>query len=168
GKQVEPLGARFPGYQKLLDQGRAELAKQGLDFEKDVVPALGPEVDFAFLDFQNKGDDVVAVTKPDDPSKLDAVLKKSKTPPVTTTVDGWVVIAQKQAQLDAVTGAKDKLADDQGFKDAMASLPGGDVVRLYLNGPVVQSELTKAIKSSPTSTSMPFQLPTNLTKLDWA
>src|SRR5204863_7018242 len=49
-KQIEALGAKVPGYDSLLKQGREQLAKQGLDFEQDVKPALGPEVDIAWLD----------------------------------------------------------------------------------------------------------------------
>ena len=37
------LADRFPGKAELYARARRELSKQGLDFETDVKPALGPD-----------------------------------------------------------------------------------------------------------------------------
>jgi hypothetical protein len=103
---VQELIGRFPGGQELVDSGLADLAEEGVDFEADVRPALGSEVDIAFLDLPldtassvegclegaQSGDlgdlpaecapsepaeaKFVLLTKPADPAKLDALLAK--------------------------------------------------------------------------------------------
>ena len=75
-KQVTKLAGRFPGTPQLI----AALKKQtkGLDFEQDIKPALGPEVDLVWFDAANNGNDVVGLTKPDTTAKLEALLQKSR------------------------------------------------------------------------------------------
>jgi hypothetical protein len=169
-KQIEALGAKFPGYARLLEQGRAQLAQQGLDFDQDVRPALGPEVDVGWLDLKS-ADDYVAVTKPDDTAKLDALIAKAKPPLARADVNGYAVVAESKTLVDSVSGATDHLSDDPSFKAAMAALPGGDVVRLYLNGPQVQSALESSLAkgSSGSSGSPTFSLPAGASvgTFDW-
>jgi hypothetical protein len=165
-KQIMALAAKFPGYDSLLAQGRTELTKQGLDFENDVKPALGPEVDLAFLDFKNS-DHFVLVTKPSDPAKLDALLQKAKEPPARADVNGYVALASTKTLVDAASSATSHLSDDASFKEAMSALPGGDVIRVFLNGTQVQDALTGAIQTGASGASG-LQLPqTNIGKLDW-
>jgi hypothetical protein len=167
-KQIEALGAKFPGYESLLAKGRKQLAAQGLDFEQDVKPALGPEVDVAWLDFESS-DHFVFVTKPSDASKLDALVAKGKPPPAHADVNGYAVLAQTKALVDSASSATNHLSDDPSFKEAMDALPGGDVVRAFLNGAQVQSALQTAIKQGASGASGPaFTLPAgSIGKLDW-
>ena len=46
-QQLDELSKKFPGRDKALSQLRQELAENGVDYEQDVKPALGPEVDVA-------------------------------------------------------------------------------------------------------------------------
>ena len=58
----------------------AELEQDDVDFEQDVKPALGPELDIVVLDLGQGADapdpEVVALLQPGDPAKLDALLEK--------------------------------------------------------------------------------------------
>src|SRR6185312_8515936 len=47
-RQVQALAARFPGTPQFVS--RLEKQLKGLDFDRDVKPALGPEVDIVALD----------------------------------------------------------------------------------------------------------------------
>ncbi len=46
---------RFPGYQKLIDEAKASLAKEGKDFERDIRPLLGDSAALAVTDLGDVG-----------------------------------------------------------------------------------------------------------------
>ena len=148
-QKVTELAARFPGTPQLI----AEFKKQtkGLDFDEDVKPALGREVDLVWIDDKNDGNDVVGLTKPDTEAKLEAVLKKTRekgeSKAVTTQVGDWVAIADSQAKLDKFKAASggDKLADDKDFKQAFEKLDPDSSVRAWVSGPFVQGAMDKAL-----------------------
>src|SRR5438477_7256907 len=48
-KQVDALSKKFPGRDMALAQIGKELQKDQLDYNRDIKPALGPEVDLAIL-----------------------------------------------------------------------------------------------------------------------
>jgi hypothetical protein len=73
---VQALAARFPGTPRLV--GELEKQLKGLDFDQDVKPALGPEVDIVVLD--PAGKDVVGLTKPDTTAKLKLLLRSTVSP----------------------------------------------------------------------------------------
>src|SRR5215210_2179783 len=61
----------FPGGPEALQDVLAEFEEEeGLDFEQDVKPALGPETAFALLDLGDE-DSVVGLTQPEDEQKLE-------------------------------------------------------------------------------------------------
>jgi hypothetical protein len=151
-KQVTKLAGRFPGTPQLI----AELEKQtkGLDFEQDVKPALGPEVDLVWFDAANTGNDVVGLTKPDTTAKLETLLEKSRSKgeskAVTAQVGDWVAISDSQAKLDRfkTASAGDKLAGDKDFKQAFEKLDSDASVRSWISGTFVQSELDRGLATS--------------------
>ena len=151
-QQVAKLAGRFPGTPQLI----AELKKQtnGLDFNQDVKPALGPEVDLVWIDARNDGNDVVGLTKPDTEAKLTALLEKSRSKgeskAVTAQVGDWVAIADSQAKLDRFKTASegDKLADDKDFKRAFEKLDSDSSVRAWIRGDFVQSAIDRGLESS--------------------
>jgi hypothetical protein len=148
-RQVQGLAARFPGTPRLV----AELEKQlkGLDFDKDVKPALGPEVDIVVLG--PAGNDVIGLTKPDTTAKLKLLLSRTVSPGETkaaiTQIGDWVAIADKQAQLDRFKAAAEngKLADDEDFKHAFEKLEPESSARWWVSGDFVQSALDKSLVS---------------------
>jgi len=151
-KQVTKLAGRFPGTPQLI----AELEKQtnGLDFEQDVKPALGPEVDLVWFDAAGNGNDVVGLTKPDTKAKLETLLQKSRSKgeskAVTMQVGDWVAISDSQAKLDRfkTASAGDKLADDKEFKQAFEELDSAASVRSWTSGEFVQSALDRSLATS--------------------
>jgi len=153
------LIARFPSGNKLFQSLTSSLAKNGLDFDTDVKPALGPETDVALLALPTSGNPTaVLLTKPADPAKLDALLAKSEKKPAWKVVDGWYVVSDTQAAVDqALTGSSQAaLADDSSFKDAIGTLSGSPIARVYVSGPAVMAELQKSMSQS--STKLPFDL----------
>ena len=63
-KTVNTLMDKFPGKDKTLADGRTSFeTESGLNWETDVKPALGPELDFVVLDASDTGGGV-ALTQP--------------------------------------------------------------------------------------------------------
>jgi hypothetical protein len=151
-QQVTQLAARFPGTPRLI----AEIKKQthGLDFDRDVKPALGPEVDLVWIDAKNDGNDVVGLTKPDTEAKLTELLNKARSKgeskAVVAKVGDWVAIADSQAKLDRFTAASagDKLADDKDFKRAIEKLDSDSAVRAWISGDFVQSAMDRGLANN--------------------
>src|SRR5215210_4200407 len=80
--QVEELLDRFPDGDQALPGLRAGLASKGLDWERDVEPALGPTVELVWLDLDDGGENVVALTQTDDEDKLRALARTVGRPAV--------------------------------------------------------------------------------------
>lgn len=160
-KQVGSLLDMFPGKQKLLAQLRASFEKDAkVSWQNDVEPALGKEIDFVALDF--KSSQVVGLTQPGDETKFEALIKKvnaEATSPSERAVvgdyKGWKVVANAQAAIDAFKKAADggALADSAPFKDAMGSLSGDSLARIYVNGAKATAALQKALPSSSGATA---------------
>jgi hypothetical protein len=151
-KQVDALSKKFPGRAKALAKFQKELAKQNLDFQKDVKPALGPEIDLAWLDFADGGKNVVFLTQPKDDAKFDALVAKANASDpsnkiYTEKVGDWTAGAPSQATLDRLKSAQNgaKLSDDDSFKDAVADLPDESLVKVYVNGGAVRRAVEEGI-----------------------
>ena len=136
---------KFPGSDGLLRMALAELEQKDVDFEQDVKPALGPELDIVLLDLGQGGEtsnpEVVALLQPNDPAKLDALLEKDTdgTPTVKEEVDGWTVLAESQASIDRFKEMRSggTLADSGRFADAMEGLPDDALARAYVNADAI-------------------------------
>lgn len=152
-KSLTKLAARFPGTPMLLERLKQELS--GLDFERDVKPALGPELDFVWLDFENGGSNVVGLTKPDTKAKLEALLRKltadnpGDSRVLTAEIDGWIAVADSRAKLDRFRELSpgDKLDDDADFEDAMGEQDPDSSLRAWVRGSVVQTALDRELVS---------------------
>lgn len=171
-KQADALTKKFPGRAKALAQIRAELAKNGVDFERDVKPALGPEVGVAWLDFADDGDNVVGVMQPKDDARFAALVEKAnKSDPddkvFTAEVGDWTAVADSQAKLDRLKSVQNgaKLADDERFKEAFGDLPAEALVKAYANGPAI----LQAVRGSlpPGAATKGVLSGTPLEKLEW-
>jgi Protein of unknown function (DUF3352) len=154
-KQASALAKHFPGLPALIAMLQAQLQKQNVSFEQDVKPALGPETDVGFLDFKNGGNDVVVLTKPNDKAKLDALLAKGSSPPVTTEKDGWTVAADSKSKIDLFEqGAGTTLANDQEFQSVMKRLPADTLARAYVAGAPVQALLESSLSGTGVQTGL--------------
>ena len=136
---------KFPGSDGLLRMALAELEQEDVDFEQDVKPALGAELDIVLLDLGQGGEapdpEAVALLQPDDPAKLDALLEKDTdgTPIVKEEVDGWTVLAESQASIDRFKEMRSggTLAESGRFADAMEGLPDDALARAYVNADAI-------------------------------
>jgi hypothetical protein len=140
-QQLDDLAQKFPGRDQALSKLKQQLTQQGVDYDRDVKPALGPEVDVAVVS-AGTGDSAkaVALTKPDDPAKFKALVAKlnakdsSGNRAVYRERDGWYALSDRQASISRALEGSGPLAEDPDFKAAMDKLPGDSLVRLYLNG----------------------------------
>jgi hypothetical protein len=143
---VDTLASKFPDHQKVVDSIKSQLGKKGLDWEHDLKPALGPELDVVMLDFSHP-DQTVALMQPKDEGAFERAVKKGNgSDPSTRLVyekfHGWTVMSDKQAAIDAFKQASDSakrmLSEDNTFSSAVAN--GGDgILRAYVNGPQVMA-----------------------------
>ena len=153
-EQVRALLDRFPGRSRLLALLRKELRDEGINFERDVRPVLGPELDLAVIevprgaDSESVKDDppVVALHQPKDERLFEALLRKAEDPPVFRRVDGWYVIADTQAAIDRALPAAGggTLSGESRFTAAMAKLDDETVAKLYVNG----EEALRAVRAA--------------------
>jgi hypothetical protein len=154
-KKVDALSTKFPGRAKAIANFEKDLAKDDIDFQKDVKPAFGPEVDIAWLDFADGGNNAVVLTQPKDDAKLLVlVAKQNKSDPKNKVyiekVGDWSAVAQSQAILDRLKSAQNgsKLADDSSFEDAVAELPDEALVKVYVNGAAVRQAAQQGLAPS--------------------
>jgi hypothetical protein len=143
-KTAGDLVAKFPDGDKTLDLLFGQLAGRGLDFSRDIKPALGPETDVVGLDLAGKGE-FVGLTQPKDVGKLKALLARSDEQFVTREVDGWTAFSDSPAVLDKFESARadGSLADSSEFQDAMSAVEGDAIGRLYLNGAALQQTIQR-------------------------
>jgi hypothetical protein len=135
-QQAEALVRKFPDGEgaigELLSQFESE---QGVSFEEDVKPALGPEVAVVVLDVTQNDAAVVGLTQPRDQAKFEELLNLGDEPAVSEQVDGWAVFSDKQESIDSFKAARGgaTLADSEAFDDTMSGLKDG-LVSVYVNG----------------------------------
>jgi hypothetical protein len=130
----------FPDGDRGVEYVLRELSDEGIDFERDVKPALGPETDIVGLDLFSDEGTFVGLTQPDDEQKLEDLLAKSDEPVVTREIEGWTAFADSEAILDRFEDerAGGALDGSDDFNDALNEVEGESLARLYLNGSAVQ------------------------------
>jgi hypothetical protein len=140
-KQLDELAQKFPGRDNLVAQLKQKISAQGADYDTDVKPALGPELDVAVVSAGNESSTkAVALTKPDDPAKFKALVAKlnakdsSGDRAVYREVDGWYALSDSQASISRALEGNAPLAEDSDFKEAMDKLPGDALAKVYLDG----------------------------------
>lgn len=146
-KTFTTLLGKFPGSAGLLRMALAELQQEDVDFERDIKPALGPELDIVVVGFADESGggassaDAVALLQPNDPAKLDELLAKdtSGTPTVKEEVEGWTVLAESQASIDRFKKMRSggTLAGSSAYRDAMEGLPEDALARAYVNADLI-------------------------------
>jgi Protein of unknown function (DUF3352) len=143
-QEIDALASKFPDKQKAVDSIKRDLGKHSIDWTKDVKPALGKELDLAWLDFENNGQNVVGLLQPTDTAKFKELVKRAnaseKDPSnrvVYRSFRGWEVLASKKETIDRFVKAsvtEDALANKAAFKQSMQRLGGDSLVRAYVNG----------------------------------
>jgi len=153
-QQFDELWQKFPSHDSWLQQIKQSLAKDGLDYETDIKPALGSELDLAIVP-DGTSEAVVGITKPDDPAKFKELANKAdkgSTPSVTRDLGaGWWAVAEKESDFDKVVkGTVEPLSSSDSFTTAIGKLPGDTLVRAYVDGPKL-NELVEQRSASGTS-----------------
>ena len=158
-QQLDKLAQKFPGRDQAVAKLQQELTKQGVDYQQDVKPALGPEVDLAVVSPGTQSSPkVVALTKPDDPGKFKALVVKlnakdsSSQRAVYREVDGWYALSDSQASITQALEGNGPLADDPAFKEAMGKLPDDALVKAYVDGPRLNALVSQSSNSADLST----------------
>jgi hypothetical protein len=139
---------KFPDGTKLY----STIAGQGVDFDRDVKPALGPETDLLALTAEDLNKNTfVGLTQPQNEAKFLALLAKNdSTPPVSEQIADWHVIADERATIDRFKRARNEgaLSGSTAFKEATAELPADALATLYVNGGVLTSAIAKRAKTA--------------------
>ena len=122
--------------------GPIELPK-GLDYQHDVKPALGDQLNVAVLGVDNGKPDAIAIVKPDDAAKLKKLATMFDQGGEHYTVQqiaDWSVVADSAANFQAVRDASTgtSLADTEEFRQAVSGLGGSELAFAYANGAIVQ------------------------------
>jgi uncharacterized protein DUF3352 len=110
-----------------------------LNYERDIRPALGDRVNLAVLGVDNGKPEAVAIVKPTDVAKLQALAKKFDQGAEHYTVQniaGWSVVADSATAFQAVRDADsgNSLADDGDFKTAMSQVGDASFATAYASG----------------------------------
>jgi hypothetical protein len=159
-QQLDELAQRFPGRDKAIAHVEDELMKEGVDYQSDVKPALGAELDLAIARAgTEKSTWVVGLTKPDDPAKFKALvvkLNKSDSGDENAVYreleGGWYAISHTQVAITSVLkGNQTALADDDTFKQAMGKLPADTLVKAFLDGQRLSTLVSQTAASGGSS-----------------
>jgi hypothetical protein len=123
--KVQALLDRFPSRPQLVTELDKQLAREQLQWERDVAPALGDSV--AVIWIGNTADDVVWATQPDDEAKLralvDRIADRADTDYAIGELDGWTLVAERTAVIDALKSGDGELADNDAYQAALDELP---------------------------------------------
>jgi Protein of unknown function (DUF3352) len=153
-KQLDTLAKKFPGRDDAIKSLKESIAGEGLDFDNDIKPALGPELDYAVAAGATVNDTTaVGLLQPADEGKFKELVDKEKAHSDSKSVyrkldDGWYAIADNQADIDAVLkGSGTALSDESLYKDAVAKQPADALAKAYVNGPELGKLVQKAIEA---------------------
>jgi hypothetical protein len=141
--QASNLVARLPGGSRdLAAELTSALDEQGLTWQDDVAPALGPEVVLVVTHDRK----TIVLIKPDDEAKLTALIAKSDQPVARATVEGWTALAEQQTDLTAYEAslARGTLAGDDSLAAGFEALPAEALVRAWVNVAATTPELGQA------------------------
>ena len=125
---------------------RDGLAGEELSWERDVAPALGPELVVVVTAEQRP----VILTQPESDEKLRALLAKSEQRFVTASVSDWTALAEREADLAGYRAAVERgtLEDDDAFAEALAALPEETLARAWVDVAGLSAGLGTALEQS--------------------
>jgi len=110
-----------------------------LDYKRDIQPALGDRANLAVLGVDSGKPEAVAIVKPTDVAKLEALAKKFDQGTEHYTVEqigGWSVVADSAEAFNAVRDADagNSLADNADFKNAISQVGDSGFATVYASG----------------------------------
>jgi hypothetical protein len=145
------LVGKFPDGDRAVDFLLEQLSEEGVDFEADVKPALGPEVVVVGFDLAAGENNIVGLTKPKDEQKLRELLEKGDEPVVVRRIGDWTAFAESDLIIDRFMDARDdgRLADEEDFQDAMDTVSDDALVHAYFNGKELTAAAQQGSEVSP-------------------
>lgn len=155
-QKAESLLTRVPGLRDGLTGSIATgLGDEGLAWEDDVAPALGPEV----VVVATAEKEPIVLVRPESEEKLDALVAKSDTPVVRASVDDWQALAQTQAAIDAYRAALERgtLEDVDAFTDGFAALPDESLGRAWVDTSRLSEDLGQLVEEAGTELDLGFE-----------
>jgi hypothetical protein len=113
------------------------------NYKRDIKPALGDRVNLAVLGVEDGKPEAVAIVKPTDVTKLEALARKFDQGTEHYTVEnigGWSVVADSAAAFQSVRDADSgsSLADNSDFKSAMSQVGDSSFATAYASGSGVE------------------------------
>ena len=152
----EDLLGRFPDGDQLLSKVAEAISSEGVDWDEDVAPALGP---ITAIVLPRGGTEPVVLTKPSLRAKLDALLNRSSQAFETAQLeDGWVAVSGRRATLDAYEHALDgpRLDADDEFTDAIVDLPENALATAFVRASGLSSGGWTAYGSGTPAPAIPL------------
>ena len=146
-QKAERVLARIPGVRDTLVSAiKQELSDEGLDWETDVAPALGDEVVIVATAKLRP----IVLLRPESEAKLAALLAKSDEAPARGEVDGWVALAEKDADLADYRAALERgtIEGDDGFAAGLEALPAESLGLVWVDMAVLTEELSPVFQQA--------------------
>jgi hypothetical protein len=146
-RRAERLLERIPGAREgLADAVSSALTDEGLTWDADVAPALGPEVVVVVTQSRR----TIVLTQPDSDTALEALLAKSDQGVVTEEILGWSAVAERSADLAAYRAALERgtLRDVDEFAEGFDTLPEEGLARVWVDAASLSRDLGAALEES--------------------
>lgn len=139
---------RLPGARRALGEGVARaLATLGPNGRKELEAALGPELVLVAL----RGGRTVALTRPRDRGALERLLRRLPSSLVSSELEGWTALGERQSDLDAFRQAlaRGRLEQDELFRELTGKLPAGALVRVFARASELAALASSRAKGVP-------------------
>jgi Protein of unknown function (DUF3352) len=146
-QRAESLLERIPGARDgLTDAIASALTDEGLTWDDDVAPALGPEVVVVVTQSRR----TVVLTQPDSDTALEALLAKGDRKVVTEDVSGWSAVAERASDLTAYRAALEQgtLPDVDAFAEGFDTLPEEGLARVWVDAAGLSKDLGAALEEA--------------------
>ncbi|HET8968811.1 MAG TPA: hypothetical protein VFN06_05245 [Gaiellaceae bacterium] len=146
-QEAERVLERIPGvrdtFVSAIEQG---LSDEGLDWETDVAPAVGDEVVVVATAKLRP----IVLLKPESEEKLAALLAKSDQPTVRGDVDGWVALAEEEADLAEYRAALERgtIEGDESFEAGLEALPDESLALVWVDMAELTDELSPVFQQA--------------------
>jgi hypothetical protein len=172
-QKVDGLLHKFPSHDKWIRALKRFVAEHEIDYDRDVKPALGPEVDVAAVADGGQQPAWAALTKPESLDKARELVRKldrgGDHHSVSRVVNGWLAVSESERMLDRVLKGSvgESLADDATFKAAMAELPSDALAKAYVNGRNLGDFVDTLFGSGARTAAVGSLVASPFDKLDW-
>lgn len=146
-QKAERVLGRIPGVRTTLvsaiEQG---LSDEGLDWETDVAPAVGDEVVIVATAKLRP----IVLLRPGSEEKLTALLAQSDQPTVRGDVDGWVALAENEADLAEYRAALERgtIEGDEAFAAGLEVLPDESLGLVWVDMAALTDQLSPVFQQA--------------------